>query len=422
MIYLDNNATTPVDPAVLDAMLPFLRGRHENPSSAYRGARAVRAALDEARACVARLLSATPEEIVFTSGGTEADNAVIESARALSWPSRRRLVIGATEHPAVMEPALRWEQEGGSVTRVPVGRDGVIDLAAFEQAVAQPDVALASIMWANNETGALAPMHDVVRIAHAAGVLIHTDAVQAVGKVGIDLASVPVDYVSLSGHKIHAPKGVGALFVSRRVRFRPWMLGGGQEHGRRSGTENVPGIIGLGVAAELMQRQLADGTTARVAALRDAFEKQVLAALPGAFCTTNTADTRVRGSGQGGPGVVDGGSTRALNAAGARRSGATSSFCLPGVDAAGMLILLDAEGVCCSAGSACHAGAVHPSPVLEAMGLDAAHAASTLRFSFSRFNTEAEAHAAAASVIAAAGKLRALKDGDEGPVVVSAPD
>lgn len=390
VIYLDNNATTQVDPAVVDAMLPFLRERFANPSASYRAGREVKVVIDTARAQVARLLNCGPDEIVFTSCGTESNNAVIESAR-MFWPERKRLVIATTEHAAVIEPALRWERDGGVVTRVSVGRDGVMDLAEFEKAVAASDVALVSVMWANNETGVIAPMNEIVRIAHAAGVPVHTDAVQAVGKLRIDLQQMEVDYLSLSGHKFHAPKGVGALFVSKRARFRTSMLGGGQEGGRRSGTENVAGIVAIGLAAELMMRQLDDGTEARIMGMRDEFEKRIIDALP---------DTLVNGSRD-------------------QRLGTTSSLCFPGIDAAGMLILLDEKGICCSAGSACHAAAVHPSYVLEAMGLDAAHAASTLRFSFSRFNKLDETRTAADAVIAAVRKLRELKAADEGPVVLS---
>ena len=401
MIYLDNNATTPIAPEVVEAMLPFLRLHHANPSAAYASARMVREAIDKARGQVAALIGVEAAEITFTSGGTESNNAAIDSAR-LAWPAKKRLVIGATEHPAVTEPARRWEKEGGAVTRVPVNGDGLIDLDAFHRAVASNDVALVSIMWANHETGALAPMSEIIRIAHDAGALIHTDAVQAAGKVRIDVGEAPVDYLSLSGHKFHAPKGVGAMFVSRRVRFRPTMLGGGQEHGRRSGTENVAGIVGLGVAAELARKHLDGREDGRVTALRDAFEARILNVL---------SETRIHGPRA---------SAAPANEAHARRLGTTSSLCFPGIDAAGLLILLDETGVCCSAGSACHAGAVHASPVLEAMGVDARAAASTLRFSFSRFNTAAEVSLAADAVAAAVEKLRALKAEDEGPVVVSA--
>lgn len=400
MIYLDNNATTPIAPEVVDAMLPFLRQHHANPSAAYASARIVREAIERARGQVAALIGADASEITFTSGGTESNNAVIDSAR-LAWPAKKSLVIGATEHPAVLEPARRWEKEGGLVTRVRVKADGLIDLDALHQAVASNDVALVSIMWANNETGVIAPMAEIVRIAHDAGALVHTDAVQTTGKIRIDLREVPVDYLSLSGHKFHAPKGIGAMFVSKRVRFRASMLGGGQEHGRRSGTENVPGIIGLGCAAELAHKHLEEHDDERVASMRDAFEAQIHNVLP---------ETRINGKSS---------TSSSANNDHAYRLGTTSSLCFPGIDAAGLLILLDEHGICCSAGSACHAGAVHPSPVLEAMGITAQDAASTLRFSFSRFNIAVEVAHAAEAVIAAVTKLRALKAEDEGPVVVS---
>lgn len=388
MIYLDSNATSQIDPAVVDAMLPFLWEHYANPSASYRSARTVKSALERARERVAALINAEPGEIVFTSCGTESNNAAIESAR-MFWPQRKHLIIGSTEHPAVVEPAARWARDGGAVTRIRVGGDGVLDLAELQNAVSQSDAALVSIMWANNETGVIAPMADLVRIAHEAGVPVHTDAVQAYGKLRIDVKETEIDYLSLSGHKFHAPKGVGALFVSKRVRFHPSMLGGGQEMGRRSGTENVASIVGMGMAAELMKKQLDDGTESQIAAMRDEFESCVMQALPG---------TVVNGSRE-------------------QRLGTTSSLCFPGIDAAGMLILLDEKSICCSVGSACHAAAVHPSPVLEAMGLDAAHAASTLRFSFSRFNTPDETQKAAEIVISAARKLRDLKAEDSGPVI-----
>ena len=390
MIYLDSNATSQVDPAVVEVMLPFLREHFANPSSSYASARQARQAVAAAREQVAELIGAEPGEIVFTSCGTESNNTAIESAR-MFWPAKKRLVIGATEHPAVIEPARRWEREGGQVTRVPVDRDGLLDLAALKEAVAHGDTALVSIMWANNETGVLAPMREIVAIAHAAGAPVHSDAVQATGKLPIDLRALPVDHLSLSGHKFHAPKGVGALFISQRARFHAALVGGGQEGGRRSGTENVAGIAGLGLAAELMRRQLAEGDEQCIAQMRDAFETSVLAALPDSFVIGHRE----------------------------HRLPTTTSLCFPGLDAAGLLILLDERGVCCSAGSACHTTAVHPSPVLEAMGLSAADAASTLRFSFSRFNTLAEASQAAKILIAAATKLRAMKAADAGPVVMS---
>jgi cysteine desulfurase len=233
-------------------------------------------------------------------------------------------------------------------------------------------------MWANNETGVIAPMHEIVALAHAAGALVHTDAVQAAGKIHLDVQTTPVDFLSLSGHKMHAPKGIGALYISQRARFAPLLVGGGQENERRGGTENVPGIIALGKAAELANQHLADGTKARIKTLRDRFEHLVHAALP---------EMRIHGC-----------PTHRLHT--------TSSFCLPEIDAAGMLILLDQAGIACSAGSACHTGALHASHVLEAMDVSARDAACTLRVSFSRCNTKADAEAAAHAVIHSVHKMR----------------
>lgn len=377
MIYLDANATTPVDPAVLEVMLPFLRDHYANPSASYAGGRKVRRAIEKARAQVAALLSARPEEITFTSGGTESINAVHASVRAL-WPERRELIITGTEHAAVLESARRWKDQGGKVTTVPVHPDGRIDLDALHALVRPGVTSLVSIMWANNETGVIAPMHEIVSAAHAAGALVHTDAVQAAGKIHLDVRTTPVDFLSLSGHKMHAPKGIGALYISQRARFAPLLMGGGQENERRGGTENVPGIIALGKAAELAVEHLSDGSKARIKALRDRFEHLIHAALP---------DMRIHGC-----------PTHRLHT--------TSSLCLPEVDAAGMLILLDQAGIACSAGSACHTGALHASHVLEAMGVSSRDAACTLRFSFNRFNIKADAEAAAHSVIESVHKMR----------------
>ena len=385
MIYLDSNATSPLDPQVLEAMLPYLRDDYANPSASYRPARRVQKAIQTAREQVACLIGAAAEEVLFTSCGTESNNAAIASAR-MFWPDRNHLVIAASEHPAVLEPAKRWVADGGTLTIVPVHRDGLIDLEALRTAVRPGHTALVSVMWANNETGVIAPIETIGQIAHAAGAMMHTDAVQAVGKVPVNLQSLPVDFLSLSGHKFHAPKGIGALFVSRRARFQPSMLGGGQEDGRRSGTENVPGIIALGTASRLM----AQADHAIIGAMRDDFENRVRTALPDIM----------------------------LNGHPTQRLPGTANLCFPGVSAVEMLILLDDRGICCSAGSACHTANVHPSLVLEAMGFPAEHAASSLRFSFSRMNTPAEVEAATEHVIAVARKLRALKGTNDGPVVL----
>ncbi|WP_395737807.1 cysteine desulfurase family protein [Prosthecobacter sp.] len=377
MIYLDANATSPVDPAVLEAMLPFLREQYANPAASYAAGRRVRRAIEQARAQVAALLGARAGEITFTSGGTEAINAVHASVRAL-WPEKPVLIITGTEHAAVLESARRWQAQGGEVVTAPVHPNGRVDLTALRSLLRPGVTALISIMWANNETGVLAPMHEIVALAHAAGALVHTDAVQAAGKIHLDVKATPVDFLSMSGHKMHAPKGIGALYISQRARFAPLLVGGGQESERRSGTENVPGIVALGKAAELARQHLEDGTKSKIKALRDRFEHLVHAALPGMH----------------------------IHGSPAHRLSTTSSFCLPDIDAAGMLILLDQAGIACSAGSACHTGALHASPALEAMGVSARDAACTLRFSFSRFNTKADAEAAAHAVIEAAHKMR----------------
>ena len=377
MIYLDANATTPVDPAVLEAMLPFLREHYANPAASYAAGRRVRRAIEQARAQVSGLLGARPGEITFTSGGTESINAVHASVRAL-WPDKPELIITGTEHAAVLEAARRWQAQGGQVTTAPMHSDGRVDLGALRALVRPGVTALVSIMWANNETGVIAPMHEIVAMAHSAGALVHTDAVQAAGKIHLDAQTTPVDFLSLSGHKMHAPKGIGALYISQRVRFAPLLVGGGQENERRGGTENVPGIVALGKAAELASQHLADGTKARIKALRDHFEHLLHAALPEMHihgCPTHRLHT-------------------------------TSSLCLPEIDAAGMLILLDQAGIACSAGSACHTGALHASHVLEAMDVSARDAACTLRFSFNRFNTKEDTESAARAVIESAHKIR----------------
>ena len=386
MIYLDNNATTPVDPRVLEAMLPFLSEHFANPSSSYGAARFVKKALDTAREQVAGLLHCDPTEIIFNSGGTESCSAAIFSALTLDM-RRTHLVTSKSEHSAVLELSKRWADSGHPVTEVDVDRGGRVSIPELRGATKSGQTAIVSVMWANNETGVINAVPEAVDAAHQHGALFHTDAVQAVGKVPISLRDVSVDYLSLSGHKIHAPKGVGALYISKRVRFKPWMLGGGQESGRRSGTENVPGIVGLGAAAELMRQDLANGGEERIGGMRDAFERLVTAALPGT--------------------IVNGDCNHRLKT--------TSSLCFPGVDAAGLLILLDERGVACAAGSACHTMALTSSHVLEAMGCDNAHCHSTMRFSWSRLNTMEQTEQAAAIVIDSVNKLRSLQVGT-GPV------
>ena len=389
MIYLDNNATTQVDPRALDAMLPYLREQYANPSSSYASARSVRQAVDTARGQVAALIDAEPDEIVFVSGGTESDNAAISSA--LTLDSRRtHFVTAKTEHSAVLEFARRWSFTGRPVTEIDVDADGIVNLQELRGATKPGQTALVSIMWANNETGVIAPIAEAAALAHERGALFHTDAVQAAGKLPVSVKEVPVDYLSLSGHKFHAPKGIGALFISRRVRYKPWMLGGPQESGRRAGTEPVPNIVALGKAAELMREELANGGSEQVRAMRDEFEKRVFSALP---------DTVRIGHAE-------------------RRLATTSCLSFPEVDSAGLLILLDEKGVAAAAGSACHTGALNSSHVLDAMGCDARRAQCAMRFSWSRMNTMDETVRAADIVIACVNKMRSLRGGDS-PVLVS---
>jgi cysteine desulfurase len=378
MIYLDANATTPIDPAVLEAMLPFLRENWANASASYSAGRKARKAVETAREQVAALIGAEAREVVFTSGATESINAVHASVRHL-WPEKRLLITTRPEHAAGLECAERWQQSGGEVRLLGVDQNGLIDLAELREALQSSPAALVSILWANNETGVIQPMREIVAIAHEHGALVHADAVQMIGKAPLD---AKVDFLSLSGHKFHAPKGIGALFISQRARFEPLLVGGGQEGGRRSGTENVPGIVALGKATDLAM-------TPCSSKLRDAFEAQIVNEWPEAV----------------------------IHGQQAARLPNTSSIAFPGIDAAGMLILLDQAGVACSAGSACHTATLHPSHVLEAMGYDAAHASSTLRFSFSRMNTAAEAAQAVEIVLQSAQKLRSLLSGGS-PIVM----
>lgn len=383
MTYLDANATTPLDPAVIEAMLPWLKEHCGNPSARHAAGRRARRAVEKARAQVAAMIQAQPEEITFTSGATESINSVLLFAQQ-EWPEKPLLIISTVEHAAVMESAERWERRGGRVKRIPVDAQGTLQLEALKAALEPGRTALVSIIWANNETGVVMPMREIVTLAHEAGAPVHADAVQMAGKLPLDVCALPVDYLSLSGHKMHAPKGCGALFVSRRMPFRPLLIGGGQESGKRSGTENVPGIVAMGTAADWVSRSRSD----ELETLRDAFEGRLLAGWPGA--------------------VVHG--------AAAQRLPNTTSLFLPGADAAGMLILLDQRGIACSGGSACHTASLHPSHVLEAMGFSAEHAASTLRFSLSRMNSRDEVMNAADEVIRAAQHLVKQRDVLASPV------
>jgi cysteine desulfurase len=357
-IYLDNNATTALAPECVGPVFTCLCNSYGNPSSKHGAGARAKVQVEQARAAVARMLNAVPAEIVFTASGTESNHLAILGALAAN-PGKRHVVVSAVEHPSTLRLLSHLEADGVSVTQLPVGREGELDLAALENAIV-PDTALVSLMWANNETGVLFPVAEAARIAKSKGVLFHTDAVQAAGKLAIDLAQVPADLLSISGHKFHAPKGVGALFVRKGLKLSP-MLFGHQERNRRGGTENVPGIVGMGMACELITTEL-QAKAAAMIALRDRFESGVLARIPFA--------------------VINGGSSpRVAN---------TSSVRFGTLEAEAIIDKLDKAGIHVSSGAACTAGGSAPSHVLSAMGLSEAKARATIRFSVSRYTTKAE--------------------------------
>ena len=375
IIYLDNNATTQLDPAVIEEMLPFLTKYYGNPSSGYGFAATARKAINLARERLAALLGCQATEIIFTSGGTESNNAVINSALQLDLRGKR-VVTSSVEHSAVLRPCQDLAKRGCDVTFLGVDRHGILDLAELEAAIL-PGTALVSIMWANNETGVVFPIEKIAEICREKCVLFHTDAVQATGKIPMRLRDSPINFLSLSAHKFHGPKGVGALYVSRQTRFSPLIAGGGQENGRRGGTENVASIIGLGKAAEVALKYLAEGKC-NVRSMRDRFEKSVLEAVSGA----------------------------SVNGAGAARLPNTSSLLFEGIESASALLLLDRQGICCSAGSACRTGSQEASHVLRAMNPSSDGARRSLRFSVGRFNTDAQIDRAIEVVPKVIDKLR----------------
>jgi len=357
--YFDNNATTRVAPEVLDAMLPFLRDHYGNPSSIYKFGSQCGREIEEARLKAAALLNADPKEIIFTSCGTESNNAALHSALA-TQPGRRHILTTAVEHSAILNHCAFLQRQGCETTFLPVDADGSLDLHLLDKSI-RPDTALVSVMWANNETGVVFPIEEIAAICRSKNVLFHTDATQAPGKMKMDVKALDVDMLTLSAHKLHAPKGIGLLYVKRRTKFQPYLLGGHQEHGRRAGTENVASIVAFGRAAELALANLKDENT-RVRALRDRLENTIL----------STIANTVRNGAQ---------EPRVPN---------TSNIAFDFVEGEAILLLLDQIGVCASSGSACTTGSLAPSHVLTAMGVKPARARGSIRFSLGNYNTAEE--------------------------------
>ena len=358
-IYLDNNATTQVAPQVLEEMFPYLRDFYGNPSSMHTFGGQLHKKIEEARERVAQLLGAEPEEIIFTSCGTESDNTAIMSA-AESFPQKRHIITTRVEHPAVLSFCKHLARKGYRITFLPVNNQGRLNVDDLVKAIGD-DTGVVSIMFANNEIGNIFPIHQVGEILRDRKVLFHTDAVQAVGKIPIDTKKLPVDMLSLSGHKLHAPKGIGALYVRKKTRFHPYLIGGHQEKGRRAGTENVASIIALGKACELAMKDI-EKESAWLSRLRDKLEQALL---------KSSSDTRINGD------VT----SRLPN---------TSNISFEYVEGEAILLRLNEFGICASSGSACTSGSLEPSHVLRAIGVPFTAIHGSIRFSLSRYNTEEE--------------------------------
>jgi cysteine desulfurase len=362
VIYMDNNATTRVAPEVLEAMLPYLSELYGNPSSMHTFGGQVGHAIAEARAKIAALIGAQSDEVVFTSCGTESDSTAILSAQQ-SFSEKRHIVTTRVEHPAVKNLCEGIDSLTGhkhKITMLKVERDGTLDLDQYEQSLTD-DTAIVSVMWANNETGVIFPIAEMAAIAKSRGILFHTDAVQAVGKIPIDLNTIPVDFLSISGHKLHAPKGIGVLYVRRGTPFVPFMIGGHQEKGRRGGTENVASIVGLGRACDLAAAQMEKENT-HVRALRDRLEHGLLNTIQNSMLNGHETD----------------------------RLPNTTNISFEYVEGEAILLHLDRFNICASSGSACTSGSLEPSHVLRAMGVPFTAAHGSIRFSLSVYNTEAE--------------------------------
>ena len=373
--YFDNNATTRVAPEVVDAMLPFFTEQWGNPSSAYTFGNQLAGAVQTAREQVAALINAEPGEIIFTSCGTESNNAAFNSALA-TRPGNRHVITTAVEHSANIKFGQTLEKRGCEVTWIPVDRAGQLEVHDIHEAIRE-DTALVSVMLANNETGVLFPIEEIAAICRAKGVMFHTDAVQTPGKIPLDVKAMGIDFMSLSAHKLHAPKGIGVLYARHGVPFQPYVTGGGQERGRRGGTESVADIVAFGQAAELAQTSL-EADVDRIRTLRNRMEDGIMNAIPGV--------------------------TR--NGAKEPRLANTSNLSFADCEAEAILLMLDREGICASSGSACTTGSMAPSHVLIAMGLSPEHAMGAVRFSLSKYSTEAEVDHLLAVLPGIIGKIR----------------
>lgn len=391
-IYMDNNATTACDPAVVEAMLPFFTEQFGNASSIHSFGSQVGKALKEARVRVQALLGAAYDsEIVFNSCGTESDSTAILSA-IKAQPERKTIITTVVEHPAILTLCDQLEKEGYVVHKLKVNKKGRVDLDEYKSLL-NDRVAIVSIMWANNETGTIFPVEEMAEMAHEKGIMFHTDAVQAVGKLPIDLKATKIDMLSLSGHKLHAPKGIGVLYVRRNTRFRPLLRGGHQERGRRAGTENSASIVGLGVACELAQQYMEEENTT-VKRLRDRLERGILASVKNAFVNGDTL----------------------------YRLPNTASIAFEYVEGEGILLLLNKQGIAASSGSACTSGSLEPSHVMRAMGIPYTAAHGTIRFSLSRYNTEEEVDRVIAAVPPIIAQLRKLSPYWSGDAPVANPE
>ena len=376
-IYMDNNATTKVADEVIEEMMPYFGELYGNPSSMHTFGGQVGKKLVEARQRVASLIGCQPEEIIFTSCGTESDNTAIRGALSLSG-GKRKIVTTRVEHPAVIGTCRKLENEGYMLVEIGVDKNGNLDMDKLRDSI-DDNTAIVSIMYANNETGVIFPIDEIAEFVKSKGVLFHTDAVQAVGKIPINLADSNIDLLSISGHKLHAPKGVGVLYARKGTRVSPFMLGGHQESGKRAGTENVPGIIALGKACQLAGDNMDEENT-HVKNLRDRLEKAILTACPDSFVNGNT-DNRLPN---------------------------TTNISFEYIEGEAILLMMDKFGICASSGSACTSGSLEPSHVLRAMGVPFTAAHGSIRFSLSRYNTEQEVDFVAEKMPPVVNRLRQL--------------